>query len=278
MIATTTPDRILATTLRQHRDGRILPDAVRRATRHQVITRGQAAGRATFWGRWHSAWLANVVNPAPALDACFSDLFDRVRRQAWPEQGVSATSTLVGEYLHLGVKPAAAVLGALRIVNRQRVSASISRSWCARANVLYRPAEVEPQLRPYLRPALYSTPFDRLRSLAGWVIDRVTYADDYSQWGMVDLWQSPAHTLLLGAGDCEDMALVLWSAAPLVGLPKGRLVIGTVDGEGHAWVEFPTLGLYAEATSGEVGYLGYGPSRYESWVHIHPDRCDLLET
>lgn len=274
MPATTTPDRILATTLRLHRDGATLPASVRRATRHQILTRGATASATTFWRRWALELLSDAANPSPVLDACFTEIFGRVRHGVWPETGSSEAATLVGDYLRHRVEPAVAVRSALRTLNTQRVVREISQGWCRWGQLLYRPAEVAHFIRPDLRPAPYSTPGEQLRSLARWVIDHVAYEDDYTQWGVVDLWQSPAVTLELAAGDCEDMSLVLWSAAPLLGLPAGHLVVGSLDGEGHAWVEFPTIGLYAEATSGRVGSLGYGPSRYRPWIHIHPDRCE----
>ena len=41
-----------------------------------------------------------------------------------------------------------------------------------------------------------------------------------------------------------------------------------LDREGHAWVEFREAGLWAEATSGAVGRLGWGPSPYRAAPHV----------
>jgi len=108
------------------------------------------------------------------------------------------------------------------------------------------------------------------------LLARVEYLADDDKWGEPDVWQSPALTLFDGTGDCEDMTLALWSAAPFVGLPTGRMAIGTYEGDGHAWAEFPEVGLWAEATSGEVGYLGHGPSPYRPLVYVYANgTCEL---
>jgi hypothetical protein len=85
-----------------------------------------------------------------------------------------------------------------------------------------------------------------------------------------DQWRSPAETLWLGRGGCVEMALVLWSAAPLLGLPRGRLAIGTLGAAPHAWVEFPELNLYVEVTAGLVADLPLRPEHYRPALSIRP--------
>ena len=57
-----------------------------------------------------------------------------------------------------------------------------------------------------------------------------------------DYWQPPRVTLVLGTGDCEDKAILLWYRLKYcLKLKKVRLVVGQIHpiflGGGHAWVE-----------------------------------------
>ena len=78
-----------------------------------------------------------------------------------------------------------------------------------------------------------------------------------------DHWQAPEETLLLGTGDCEDKAILLWYVIRHVhAVPNARVVIGQInilsDRGAHAWVEVGTgvATLIMDPTSGQV-YFRY---------------------
>ena len=56
-----------------------------------------------------------------------------------------------------------------------------------------------------------------------------------------DFWQSPQETLRRGAGDCEDVAILLWWLLREAGVKDGRVVFGRLHAfmpqYPHAWVE-----------------------------------------
>jgi transglutaminase-like putative cysteine protease len=54
--------------------------------------------------------------------------------------------------------------------------------------------------------------------------------------GPLDFWCSPETTLERGGGDCDDLAVLGASIILSAGWP-GRVVVGTHEGQGHAWVE-----------------------------------------
>lgn len=135
---------------------------------------------------------------------------------------------------------------------------------------LYRPEEVWPYLRQSPRPAAQQPERAVLAELCRWVADKVEYVRDPDRWSRPERWQSPSEALWQGAGDCQEIALVLWSAAPLWGLPRGQLVIGHLRGYTHAWVEFPELDCYAEATSGHADELRRLPEFYEPCLRVYP--------
>lgn len=203
------------------------------------------------------------------LDATFRTIVGNVEPY-WPQS--SQLSWLVSAYAQQQLPPAEAVVRAVRLNNRLRRIEEMVASWCVLGQSLYAPEQVHPYLLQIQRWRRASA-FDALQWLSGWVYERVQYVSDQQKWGVVDRWQSPALTLFDGTGDCEDMSLVLWSAAPWIGLSPGRLVIGSIGGQGHAWVEFPKEQLYAEATNGSADWLFLRPSTYEPWLYIEPTRC-----
>lgn len=85
----------------------------------------------------------------------------------------------------------------------------------------------------------------------------------------MDLWCSPAATLKRGGGDCDDLGLLAASLFYAAGLPV-HVIIGTINNEGHLWVEGKDEAGYFwfEATSGDVlrnlwvarNGLGYSPT------------------
>jgi hypothetical protein len=85
-----------------------------------------------------------------------------------------------------------------------------------------------------------------------------------------DLWRAPAEVWDDGGGDCDDLALFAGSLALACGLDNTWLVIGTWNGQGHAWIEGWEDGhfFHIEATSGVLSLCrpdGYVPS-----VHVSP--------
>lgn len=256
-------------------DGLPLPSALGLAVERHVAA--QAASRTAglnarmVWASWQEAlaraWLA--TDRAAVLDGCFRWVM--VSDVGGPR---SELSELVRSGLGAGLGSVDAVVAAVDTFGMLETE----RRWCKLGHRLYRPAEVEPFLRPNLmfgaaRRSIREH-MEQVALLTAWTHQRVRWVSDRAQWGVVDLWQAPGLTLQLGSGDCEDQALVLWSAAAVVGLPTGRLVVGEYGREGHAWVEFPELGLLADATNGEVNVLsavaGYNPKLY-----VYPNRCDL---
>lgn len=134
---------------------------------------------------------------------------------------------------------------------------------------LYRPQEVWPYLRQAPRPSPLCPARATLVSLACWVAGEITVQPEQSH-GQPEGWQSPAETLWQGAGGCQEVAVVLWSAASLWGLPRGQLLAGTLDGVPHAWVEFPEIGLYADVARGYVAELRHQPPGYQPSLRIYP--------
>ncbi|MGQ9546573.1 MAG: transglutaminase domain-containing protein [Dehalococcoidia bacterium] len=100
-----------------------------------------------------------------------------------------------------------------------------------------------PQVVATLRAILGDPPytlsqvgFDKIRD---WVAGNIEYMSDEERWGE-DYWQSPALTLRLGTGDCEDFSVLLCSLLRAYGVDAERVYValGVDDGEesGHAFV------------------------------------------
>jgi transglutaminase-like putative cysteine protease len=91
----------------------------------------------------------------------------------------------------------------------------------------------------------------------------VTYFPDPQ--GPYDYWRSPKTTLEDGGGDCDDLAILAISTVLCCGL-RGRLILGDMNGVGHAWVEgADERGWFLfEATNGDV-FRGSRPAGYEPW-------------
>jgi hypothetical protein len=138
------------------------------------------------------------------------------------------------------------------------------------ARWLYCPAEVWPYLRQGLRPEPARAAAARLADLLGWLRGRMERVEEGEHLGQPERWRSPGEALWQGSGDRAELALVLWSAAPLVGLLQGRLVIGTCDGVPHTWVEWPELGLFADAAAGVCGPIAERPAAYAARLLVWP--------
>jgi len=94
----------------------------------------------------------------------------------------------------------------------------------------------------YLRAL--ASPSDAARAAAGWVRDRLVY-----QPGATDVRTSAAEALQKGQGVCQDFAHLTLALLRALGIPA-RYVSGylhpnpdatvgeTIDGQGHAWVEW----------------------------------------
>jgi predicted transglutaminase-like cysteine proteinase len=262
-----TADSLLQNALALSERGIPLAQALRHATQGTLDAAGRLGAR---WAReWASYLAARPFHANAGLDRCFLAIFGEGKLPIETEFAL-----LVRARVLAGESPSAAVDGAILDVDHRATTTILFLRWCTLAHGLYRPEEVVPFL-PRGRPAV-AHPRAALAGLARWVASRVEYVADLEKWGEPDRWQSPFETLAQGSGDCEDMSLVVWSGATPLGLPEGRLVIGTLDGEGHAWVEFPEVGLYAEATAGSVGWLRARPASYEPWLHAYADgRCEI---
>lgn len=218
--------------------------------------------RVTAWRWLESLRTAHTADAfAGRADECFSWVVHEFRPSSSPLVGA------VADRLDTGMCPEHAVRAGLLRADHARVHHNLLRHWCTEARRLRRPAEVASALGPLLlwTPLAAGNPRAMAAALAMWVKGRVEYIEDKVKWGRPDFWQSPALTLASGTGDCEDSSLVVWSALPLVGLGEGVLVVGARNGEGHAWVELPELGLLIESTDGQVTSL---PSAgYEPWLY-----------
>lgn len=51
----------------------------------------------------------------------------------------------------------------------------------------------------------------------------VTFVSDQQAWGIDDYWATPAQTLLLGQGDCEDFAIAKYFSLVRLGMPSDKL-------------------------------------------------------
>lgn len=51
----------------------------------------------------------------------------------------------------------------------------------------------------------------------------VTFVSDQQAWGIDDYWATPAQTLLLGQGDCEDFAIAKYFSLVRMGVPSDKL-------------------------------------------------------
>lgn len=89
-----------------------------------------------------------------------------------------------------------------------------------------------------------------------YVHQKIIYVRDDDRWLRPDYWQSPAQTLNLGTGDCEDTSFLLASVLLAMGVKENDVyvVIGRWQSSGHAWVEgLANFKCYIlESTSGEL--------------------------
>jgi len=72
------------------------------------------------------------------------------------------------------------------------------------------------------RMQVFFTDFEELRDWVSW---HITYVSDQQAHGTPDYWQLPAETLRLGAGDCEDFAILLCSLLRAAGAPADEVYV-----------------------------------------------------
>ena len=272
------PDSILHSALNAEVFGQPLSHALRHAVAAELGRANSSPSLAcgpSCWRHEARAWQRRLA--FARAPSAFSGIADACLRWAFMTFGESSSPLAreTGKRLEQGACPEHAVRAALLAQDRERVMHNTLHEWCGEAHRLYRPDEVVQFLAPSVVMGARTSPHVALDALARWVAARVVYVRDATKWGRPDFWQSPQQTLSDASGDCEDSSLVVWSALPLVDLPEGRLVVGTLHGDGHAWVELPTLGLRVEATNGTLKPLaapGYVP-----WLYVYPSgRCDVV--
>lgn len=129
-----------------------------------------------------------------------------------------------------------------------------------KARQLIRPWEVAHLFQPYFGPPRR---FTAAEEIAEWMRKKLArgelfYMPDPED---CDRWCSPAVTLRLRGGDCDDLAILIASMLKLQGV-ETSFAAGWSGNEGHAWVEgWDKRGPFLlEATSGEL--FRHRPSGY----------------
>lgn len=108
-----------------------------------------------------------------------------------------------------------------------------------------------------------ASPQDRLKEAYNYVTANIKYVTDKTHWGYTEVWQMPDETLKRGLGDCEDSSFLLCSLLLALGV-NARVVFGTWQEKGHAWVEaqIDGTGGILETTSGQP-FTGFAdPTAY----------------
>jgi hypothetical protein len=75
--------------------------------------------------------------------------------------------------------------------------------------------------------------------IIAWLYAHCVYTSDIETHGVTDYWQTPAETIALGSGDCEDYSTLLCSLLRAYGVPADEVyvVVGyTAAGEAHSWL------------------------------------------
>jgi len=102
---------------------------------------------------------------------------------------------------------------------------------------------------------------DTIAYLYRFVKDAISYTDDWRVWGEDDYTQYPAQTLYLGTGDCEDMAILLYTLYALSGYDA---VLVWMDDHISVGVECGIEGDTARYLLNGIDYLYTDPC----WNHI----------
>jgi len=101
-------------------------------------------------------------------------------------------------------------------------------------------------------------------ALRTWVGNNVDYEYDSTQFGEREYWLFGRETYDFKEGDCEDQAILLCSLLRADGWDSDEVyvILGTVDGEGHAWVSLKILDI-----------LGY-----PVWINLEPTAGGIIST
>jgi predicted transglutaminase-like cysteine proteinase len=68
-----------------------------------------------------------------------------------------------------------------------------------------------------------------------WVYSNIKQASDETLHGVNDYWQTPAETLALKAGDCEDFAILMVSLMRAYGVPPDQVYVAVGDDVNKNW-------------------------------------------
>jgi len=66
-------------------------------------------------------------------------------------------------------------------------------------------------------------PMERLRLVNEYFNRRIIFSDDMTVWGQADYWATPAETMAMGRGDCEDFAIAKYFSLLNVDIPVEQL-------------------------------------------------------
>lgn len=106
---------------------------------------------------------------------------------------------------------------------------------------------------------------EKMLNIQKWVTQNIKYIGDDLNQSVIEYWQFPFETIILGNGDCEDGAILIGSLAINMGIPSFRIrvVAGRVQPS-------PT------AKTGAHGYVAYLREYDNQWVAI--DWCYLQDS
>jgi predicted transglutaminase-like cysteine proteinase len=68
-----------------------------------------------------------------------------------------------------------------------------------------------------------TSPTDKLLRVNEFFNRRIAFVDDLTVWGQTDYWATPAETLAMGKGDCEDFAIAKYFTLQNAGVANEQL-------------------------------------------------------
>lgn len=79
-----------------------------------------------------------------------------------------------------------------------------------------------------------------VHSILKYVKNNIKYERDYSNFGVMEYWQTADETLSQGSGDCEDGAILILLLSIISGVEKTQIDLawGQVIGGGHCWISY----------------------------------------
>jgi transglutaminase-like putative cysteine protease len=101
-----------------------------------------------------------------------------------------------------------------------------------------------------------------------YIQSNIRYAEDTGD--VSEYWQLPSETLARGTGDCEDVAFLFASLMAAQRYPV-RVIVGTLDGVGHAWPEIKINGNWVPIEPlavQNVSYIFKNPEKYRKEVYV----------